>query len=114
MFQSSDCPSHQCGDEKSPNAGRMAHGDGVRSSRLHGLVARPEILTEFVRDEQLPIDVVRVRQNRTHTARLYLVPRCEMPVPDPIQSVERSVAFPDPDAESRDGVRTEAELGVGN
>ena len=92
--------------------GGVARRHRVRQHRLHTLIPRAQILGHLLRDEEAPVDVVRVRQDRAQAVRLHVVPRFESAIPRAVEGIERAVLVLQPFSKTGDGVRAEAKLRV--
>src|SRR5216117_497470 len=73
----------------------------VRATGAYRSVPRGEIARETIGDECLPVEIVRVAQDRTEARRFDIGPGRELAVPGAVERGERAILAPKPRAKRR-------------
>src|ERR1051325_1458209 len=87
-------------------SGRMTGSDSIGSNLLHRMHSGAKVLGYFLRNEDAPVHVIGVGQNRVESRGLNLRPVLELAIPGRIQLRNTAVLFLQPSAKARDGIRT--------
>ena len=99
--------------EQSDSRG-VAGDDRLGRDVLDREVAVAQILAELIGDERFPVDVVGIRQDGAHAARLDLTPGVVGAIPGRIERFDTAIFLLQPAAKFADCILAEAEFRIGN